>query len=429
VKRNKEIAVRAFAQNLALFASLSSAVAMPALAAELEDPGLERLAVASYVNDHRVSAEEATRRLRLQDRAAGIEDRIEALLGEQFAGAWFDHDDRGRFKIGITRAAASRSGDVQRIVGEFGLGDDAQLVSVRYTLAELERNKDAIRESLLDMMRIGHAITAYDTKSNAVIVSALEQLPSYEETRIRALASMDGVIVRRVAGSTLTAEPMCTILYCPPPLRGARHMWFNCTGGFIARHRVYTGDFLMLTVGHCIEDWYWSGYAFGAFSAPGNSGNIGVPYGYVYGGNSGSDAGAIYIDPNEDWAWPLPVPHVIVESSLLTTYNPNYKIKQDSKSTLGQTLCYSGQGSKTHCAEVSLLGVDFINSEGVLLKNFGALHSCSVAYGDSGAPIYKINRGFGLINSEISMLGTCFALYQGIRSVENVLNVDILTSP
>ena len=421
--------MRAFAQNLALFASLSSAGAMPALAEELEDPGLEQLAVESYVGDHRVSVAEATRRLRLQDRAAGIEDRIEALLGEQFAGAWFDHDDRGRLEIGITRAAAPMSSDVQRIVDEFGLGEDAQLVSVRYTLAELERSKDGIRESLLDVMRLGHAITAYDTKANAVIVSALAELPSYEEARIRALASMDGVIVRRVAGSTLTAEPMCTILYCPPPLRGARHMWFNCTGGFIARHRVNTSHLVMLTSGHCVEEWYWTGYAFGAFSAPGTSGKIGVPYGYVYGGTSGSDAGAIYIDPNEDWASPPPLPRVIVESSSLTTYNPNYKIKQDSKSTLGQTLCYSGQGSKSHCAQVILLGVDFVNSEGVLLKNFGALHTCSVAFGDSGAPIYKIKRGFGLINSEISALGSCFALYQGIRSVENVLNVDILTSP
>jgi hypothetical protein len=33
--------------------------------------------------------------LLLQDRAEGIDDRLVALLGDQFAGLWFDHSDRG----------------------------------------------------------------------------------------------------------------------------------------------------------------------------------------------------------------------------------------------------------------------------------------------------------------------------------------------
>jgi hypothetical protein len=115
----------------------------------------------------------ATRRLRLQDRAAGIEDRVEALLGERFAGAWFDPDDGGRLKNGITRAAAPMSADVRRIVSEFVLGDDAQLASVRFTVAELERSKRTIRESLLDMMRIGHVDLGYDIRSNQVIFTTL----------------------------------------------------------------------------------------------------------------------------------------------------------------------------------------------------------------------------------------------------------------
>ena len=60
------------------------------------------------------------------------------------------------------------SADVRRIVSEFGLGDDAQLASVRFTVAELERSKQTIHESLLDMMRIGHVDLGYDTRSNPV---------------------------------------------------------------------------------------------------------------------------------------------------------------------------------------------------------------------------------------------------------------------
>jgi hypothetical protein len=66
------------------------------------------------------------------------------LLGERFAGAWFDPDDGGRLKNGITRAAAPMSADVRRIVSEFVLGDDAQLASVRFTVAELERRHPVV---------------------------------------------------------------------------------------------------------------------------------------------------------------------------------------------------------------------------------------------------------------------------------------------
>lgn len=65
------------------------------------------------------------------------------------------------------------SADVRRIVSEFVLGDDAQLASVRFTVAELERSKRTIRESLLDMMRIGHVDLGYDIRSNQVIVTTL----------------------------------------------------------------------------------------------------------------------------------------------------------------------------------------------------------------------------------------------------------------
>jgi hypothetical protein len=429
VKRNKEIAMRAFVQNLALFASLSSAAAMPALAGDLEDPGLEQLAVESYVDNFRVGVEEATRRVRLQDRAAGIEDRIEALLGEQFAGVWFDHDDRGRIKIGITRAAVPRSGEVQRIVADFGLGDDAQLVSVRHTVAELDRSKQAIREFLLDMMRIGHVDLGYDTRSNQVIVTTLALLPSYEEARIAALAGKSEVTIRRVDAPTLGGELVsCTIGTCDPPLRGGRAL-DRCTGGFIARHRVNTSHLLVLTAGHCLTP----GYDVPWYAKNENLTDlmIGPSYGYVFG--LGSDAGAIYIDPSRWWFSPAPVAKVVVESSPFTAYNPNYKIKHDSTSTIGKVVCYSGRITKTRCGVISALGVDYY-IDGALFLNMGemTLASCP-ALGDSGSPIYKINRGYGLLVSRHywseGQVDKCLGRYQGIRGAENQLNVDILLSP
>jgi hypothetical protein len=411
-----------------LVAAALSSQASPGWAFEEEDPALQRLAADYYGRKYGVGLDEATRRIEIQDRAAGIDDDLARTLGRDFAGMWYDHADGGRLKIALTRAGSTHAGEVADLIGRYALGNDAQAVSVRFSLAELTAKQDSLRQSLDSVIRAGHALTSYNPRSNSVVIETLNVLPPAEESLIREAAAQDGVTVHRTNATTLVGRTQsCIIHFCDPPLRGARLM-DGCTAGFMARHNVYTSHKLVLTAGHCIAHKGMS-YVWGTRDESQAWSDIGPGYGYTYGGTPGRDAGVIYIDPAESWASPAPVPRVVVKDSDITTYDPNYKIKKDSGSTLGQLLCYSGGRTGTHCAEVSDLGSDFLTEDGFLLKNLGELDICESIDGDSGSPIYKAKRAHGLLIGGIDSTFHCLTGFQGVRGAQAGLNVSILLSP
>ncbi|HTT97801.1 MAG TPA: hypothetical protein VMF58_07095 [Rhizomicrobium sp.] len=417
---------RQFSTVLLLVAA--TGLASIAAAAEAEDPPLQQLAAQSYAMKYPVGLEEATRRMVLQDRASGIDDDLTALLGDDFAGMWFDSADRGRLKIGLTRAGSARGTDITRLIARYALGEEAQTVPVRFSLAELTRKQDSIRESLAAVIRAGHALTSYNPRLNSVVIETLNTLPAAEETLVRQAAAQEGVTVHRTNATTLVGQTQsCIVNFCDPPLRGGRFM-DGCTAGFMARHNVNTNHILVLTAGHCIahrglssvwatrdEAQVWH--------------NIGAGYGYTYAGAPGRDAGVIFVNPAGFWGSPGPVPRVVVKDSPLTTYDPNYKIKKDSGSTLGQWLCYTGGRTGTHCAEVSDLGSDFVTEENTVLKNLGELDICESLPGDSGSPIYKAKKAHGLLIGGIDSTFHCLTAFQGVRGAQAGLNISILLSP
>ena len=118
-----------------------------------EDPLLQQIASAYYAKKHGVDLKEAERRLTIQDRAAGIEDEITKVLGDQYAGVWYDDADNGKLKIGVTAAAERRAEDLRRIAERRGVIADTDFVTVRYTQAELEQ--DEIRKRIEDLVDAG----------------------------------------------------------------------------------------------------------------------------------------------------------------------------------------------------------------------------------------------------------------------------------
>jgi hypothetical protein len=182
---------------------------------------------------------------------------------------------------------------------------------------------------------------------------------------------------------------------------------------------------LLLTAGHCVfgtskqTPWYAKNEA-NVISSIGNT------YGYVY---PGKDAGAIRIDPSSYWATKAPIAAVVVKSSdgnPPTTYNPNYTIKADSKSSIGQILCMTGRTTGTHCGEVIYLGEEVNYGQGPVY-NLGVIDECISRKGDSGGPWYKKHRAYGIHSGSTRSCDDEF--YQGIRGAENDLNVDILLTP
>jgi streptogrisin C len=402
---------------------------------EAEDPDVDAIAVAYYTRKHRVSEDEARRRLAIQDRATGLEDDLSRVLAGEYAGIWYDHDDGGRLKVGLTGAGARNREEVLSLLGGYGVSADSDLVAVAFSEAGLERIRDDVDARIMDMIESGHARTGYNTKENVVRVTALVRLPADEERRLDSIATIPGVSIRRLDEVTLRgATQSCNVTFCDPPLRGGRQIISNgsCTGAFIAHSNSDPNTLFEMTAGHCA---FFNGGGFTAIWLAKTEANvlksIGAQVGWLFSGAPGKDAGLILVNPSGFWGTPTPpAPTLVVKSSPDTTYDPGYKIFKDSLSSLGKLLCRTGAKTGTHCAEVSDLG-DTISAQGPdgsthTLKNMGELDMCDSIPGDSGGPIYKTHTAFGIFSGVATGVFTCFEFYQGIRGAEQALDVTLL---
>jgi hypothetical protein len=399
-----------------------------------EDVMVQRDASTYYAQKYRVDLNEAQRRLTIQDRAAGIEDDIAKVLGDQYSGIWYDHADGGKLKIGMTPAAMKRADEVRRIATNYGVAADMDLVRVRFTLAELEQKQNFARKSIADLVDAGLARTSYNTKANEVVVRAIAKLPRGNEARLKRLTKIAGVTVRRVDQPTLRGKAdACNVTFCDPPFRGGRQIQSNsagCTVAFIAHGLVPATQNWAITAGHCI---FFGGTTWKAQDESNNWSVLGVTAFFNFSGASGRDAGIVSISANTSWNPPAPLPAVVVKSSAITTYNPNYAITATSFSSIGQILCRTGATTGTECGEVSDLGADespdWPDGKNHPLHHMGNIDVCGAQGGDSGGPYYKTHRAFGIHSGHAEGTFTCYEFYQGVRAAGNALNVTVNVAP
>jgi hypothetical protein len=400
-----------------------------------ENADLQLFAADHYAQVHRVDSAEALRRLAIQDQAAGLDDELSNLLGSQYAGIWFDADDGGRVKVGIAPGAAAQAASVQRIVYSHGLTALTDLVNVRYTEGELQDLQASARRSIDDMIDSGHASTAYNTKSNAVVITAPVRLPASEEAQIQSLTRNGWVRVRRVNAPALMGQyDTCNITYCNPPFRGGRGISIgksgNCTAAFVAQSRTVFNDWWMLTAGHCV---FFGGTTWNAQNESGVWSLLGNSAYYSFAGGPGYDAGIIHMNENSSWMTPMPIAALIVKASANTTYDPTYAIHATAFSSVGQMICRTGQTTGTECGEVTDLGADFTGSGNggtYTTHNLGEVDVCGSQGGDSGGPMYKIHRAYGIHTASMSVgPAFCHEYYQGVRGAENVMGVAVFTAP
>lgn len=406
--------------------------------AEPEDPMLQRTAVAQYVRKHRVEPAEAQYRIELQDRAGGIDDDLVALLKSNYAGIWFDAADRGRLKIGMTQEAAAQSTEVRLILERYGLDHEADLVDAQYSEATLLSAQAAVGSSLRAMIEGGRAKTGLDFRVNRAIVIALARLSAEEEALIARVGGSPAVQLRRIDVPSLTGQfHSCNITYCDPPFRGGREIGefdpgsiYVCTAAFMAQDHVYPYHFHAITAGHCIF--------FGGASSWRSKDETGTyrtlsssnAY-YSFAGANGRDAGRIGISDSGFWIPPNPAARVVVKASASTSYNPNYAIHKTSGSTLGQMMCRTGRTTGTECGEVDLLYADETawGSDGLIysVSNMVEIDVCGAKSGDSGGPMYKNHRAYGIYSGEVDFgPAFCFEWYQGIRGAETALKVSVV---
>lgn len=398
-----------------------------------EDPIVQEMAVDYYVKKYKVARKAARKRIEIQDKASGIEDKIADLLGKDFAGIWYDARRGGRLQIGLVRSAKDKVSDTKRIVKEFDVSKVTDVVNVRYSVADLEEIRDKISKENQDLLRAGRFKIGYNTKANGVRLTVAAGLNNPEKARLRKIIATPGVYIRQSKSKSLKVRlNQCAVRKCDPPMRGGREIVAGgrCTTAFVARFGDNPNVLGVITAGHCIFATGGNNVNWSSDDQAGTAHNIGPARKYFFSGPLGEDEGIIRINGDGLWGSPQAVGRVVVKGSDDTTYNANYHIHSDSASSLGQILCQTGRSTGTHCGEVDDLGEEIsadLNGVSYTLKNMGELDSCEAEPGDSGGPLYKNNKAYG-IHSTVGFndFADCDEYYQGIRGAQRTLNVSLL---
>jgi hypothetical protein len=83
----------------------------------------------------------------------------------------------------------------------------------------------------------------------------------------------------------------------------------------------------------------------------------------------------------------------------------------------------------TECGIVTELGADesSVGPDGktYTFHHMGKLDVCDSVKGDSGGPLYKTHRAYGIHSGT----GDCYESYQGVRAAEDALNVKVIVAP
>ena len=346
-------------------------------------------------------------------------ERLPVELDERFGGVWIDGRDGDRVKVGLTGSLDSAAAAViDRTATALGLGAAYDVVVVARSAAALDRSMD----------RLGPEIARVNTGAPAALAGGVRPdlnalwlgVPVGATPDQRALVER----TRRDLGSGLVVgtapaglRPLaCSGPFCDPPLRGGIrivHPTTGCTGGFLARSKV-DNELYQFTAGHCGEDrsGNWS-----TQFADGSAHVIGEIHHWEY--NGSGDAAILSINNEAGWS---PAARVRVTQGAFTTQNDNYGIAADKLSVFGMRICATGgTNPMSWCGFVMMLNVS-MSYDGPTVHHLGWTNLCSFP-GDSGAPMYAKHNAYGIL---VAGNGECATLYQGIRSAETLLNVDVL---
>ncbi|MEV4508569.1 S1 family peptidase [Dactylosporangium sp. NPDC049525] len=394
--------------------SATSVVPAPAMAAPA--PSEE---AASFARERGISVAAAEQRLGWQAVAPDLLERLPAELGERFGGVWIDGQGGDRVKVGLTGSLDPAAATIiNRAATALGLGAAYDVVLVARSAAALERSMD----------RLGPEIARVNTGAPAGLAGGVrpdlnalwlgvpsgataDQLALVETTR-QALGS--GLVV---GSAPRGLRPLaCAGQFCDPPLRGGirvTHPTGSCTGGFLAKSKV-DNELYQFTAGHCGED--RSGNWSTQFT-DGSAHVIGAIHHWEY--NASGDAAILSINNEAGWS---PAAQVRVTPGAFTTENQHYGIAADKLSVLGMRICATGAFNlMSWCGFVMMLNVS-VSYTGPTVHHLGWTNLCSVP-GDSGAPMYAKHNAYGIL---VAGNDECSTLYQGIRSAETLLNVDVL---
>jgi YD repeat-containing protein len=403
-----------------------------------ESAGVQMDAALSYQAEYGGSLATALTWMATEDRAVDVDPDVEVVgqhLGIQ--GVWADNDNR-RVKVGVSSDADLPA--INSMLADRNVAGQTDIVAAVATANELDDAQHQIADEIADLIDGGLVLLGEDS-SVGLTLDIAAPATAAQEQRVRDAAAGVSVptVVTRTARTTYSAHASaCYRTYiagvsensadkydaCDYPIRGGTVIESNtseqCSAGFNATdHR---GNYYVITAGHCFNSDPAS--TWGAIHADGGSAAfLGAMSRHTLG--HGGDFGAIAVDdsltPMKPWIF---VPRSTTGS---TTRDAHYAINGGSYVKPHWTLCIDGSRTGAHCGRVVRRKADVhLTGGNVTVNLLGLIHICGSKRGDSGGPVFKGHRAFGIISAGDD--DTCDVFYQNILDAlkPNALNLGLV---
>jgi len=329
--------------------------------------------------------------------------RLEAALGSDFGGVWFEPAD-AQVLVGVTSPAARRNAEA--VAAEAGLTGNVTEISMSSSWAQLEAAQDRWNRRLDDLFDREEVQTSLAPDLNAVQVKLSSAVPRSTRVALERAASADsvdvlistapqsgfgavdlgrceefkskdarcnptlvaGVTIESAGGGRCTAGP--TIIFTDPVSKAV------------------ATDTYLLTAGHCIKKNGGNGEKWYAYNKAKTKEEIGVAFVNIA---TKTDIGMIEIG-TKYWANAnnlIPVVPTVASWDSSKETDPT-AVQSEAVPMKDGTGCFSGQRSGTKCGTIKDTGITG-TVEGEKVENLieADLGKSKAGKGDSGAPWFS----------------------------------------
>lgn len=376
--------------------------------------------------------------------------RLEAALGDDFAGVWFD-PSTARLHVGAASPASRRSAEA--VAAEAELTGDVTVTPVRSTWAELEAAQERLNRHLADLFVRGEVRTSLAPDRNSVViglgrdVSAARRADlARESSTVGTDVSIEVLPMRHILGKPKARcnEHEEGKAYCDKPIvAGVKIEAKNgekCTAGpaAITKDRTTVAkatETFILTAGHCLSKGGGKGAEWFAFNTKGEKKLIGNAVDFLHEKAVKYDVGVIKVDNPGEWANVAdpPVPPTIAPWNEKEP-EPFAVTAQGAKPAKGFEVCFSGQVKGTACTKVKEVNVTEKFVDGTTVENLVEVEGAPTGFGDSGSPWFskaKRSEVYGTLVGETGGGNDVFQLLETSfekLNAEKGLNLELLTT-
>jgi hypothetical protein len=362
--------------------------------------------------------------------------RLEAALGEEFAGVWFE-PAAALLHVGVTSSSAQQAAEA--VAAVVGLQDRVVETAVRSTWAELTAAQDRWSKKLSDLFAAEEARTGLNARDNALDVSVGTGVSADRRAALEREAAAEDVrvVVTTVPGDQLSLpgeakDTKCKEFaedeaFCGSPLTAGVRIKAGtkiCTAGPLAIPISARAETYMVTVGHCIdnageeEDWF-------AFPKKEEEKEIGPAGKWAI--NERGDYGKVKIKAGSFWlTGEAKTPTYAVTARWSKKEETSYSVDGEQAPVKEAVTCHQGQSTGEKCGKIKNTSVEATVEE-VLVKGL-VEHEAESAAGDSGGPYMGIYEE-EFEEEEIYIEGTHVTkgLYMPIAVSLRELELELLT--